>query len=123
MHDTAIDLEFQTEEQQYGPPRRERRDSSDVWKWIAGALLGVVMLLLGLGLGRGTSRAEVREMLTSGDNPYIVEKGAIQLRLDQIERRQQQQGEDLQTIKDIVTRIDVGLGTNSPGTAARRRTQ
>ena len=90
--------------------------SAQLWQWVAGALLAVVVSAGTYCFGKGDtiSAAEARQLVSGPVNPYVQDKAAIDQHLQSIDRKL----ETLDSMQHQLNRMCIKLGIDPEGPIA-----
>lgn len=84
------------------------------WKTVAVAAVGIILGMVPAQIRGSVSRADVEDMLRSGENPYITDREAIKERLERIEQRLDRLEIDTNSMRDDVSDIAIAVGVPTP---------
>lgn len=86
----------------------ERRQVSEVWKWLANFLAGVVMTLIAAYFANGASKADVSTAVTSSNQ-------VISARLENLNQSQKATTDEIRDLQKQVQTLSVAMGVDTSG--------
>ncbi len=94
---------------------------ANVWQWICGAMLVVLLFVAGYAVRGGITRAEAEQLVNGPSNPYVAERDTIQLKEKNTQDRLDKIESDMSEMNRQLVNISVALGIQPDGTRVPRR--
>lgn len=91
------------------------RGTVDLWKWIAGALLMVIVAMGGYLGHSGITSSEAEKLISGPTNPYVQDKSALDQRLNNIETKLSDTQHSVDGLQKSINKMCIKLGVDPDG--------